>query len=173
MPAGVPAERQRHDHLAAEFVALGLIDPDRRGLERGKVGPEQQCQRGEREQRERAAEPAHAADVLRQVGHQVEPADRERDALAPLVEMLAQRGEAADDRARVGEHLGLRQLRGGYARTCMAEQVCVLVTRVEQSGPPSSRQPVHNKNRGKAAPAHGPDAKPCLLKVNVALISAG
>ena len=50
VPAAVGAEAQRHDHLAAEFVAHFAVDPRRRRrLERGETGPKGEAEGAEAE----------------------------------------------------------------------------------------------------------------------------
>ena len=99
--AAVAAERERHDHLAAEFVAHRIVDHhQRRGLDRREAGPAGQRDRRKAEQRAGAAQPAARADVLREVGHEVERGEPRRSALAPFAVAFGEVGDALERRAR-------------------------------------------------------------------------
>ena len=86
-PAAVGAERERHDHLAAEFVAHRVVEPHRgRGLERGEIGPAGQrrpptgratCRARETSGASRCPRPGRARDRAR--------VERALGALAPVV----------------------------------------------------------------------------------------
>ncbi len=145
MPPAVSPERQRHDHLAAEFIAFALVDMHRRGgFDRREIGPEQQRQRGQTEQCPRPAEPARAADIFGQIRRQIEPREAQGSPFAPLAVAFGKGIEAAEhDPARIVQNLGVRKLGCGKARPARAAGFLAdlrLILRLEQTRPPCRLQ---------------------------------
>ena len=142
--SAIAAQRQRHDHLAAEFVAHPALDPHRRGgLDRIEAGPEQQRDGGEPDHRRHPAQPATAADVERQIGHPIDVAQRGQVIVAQFVSKLAPvfMATAAQfqgcwfSRNRVGKRQRGGRGMGGRERFARAEAACQLFARFEQPAP--------------------------------------
>ncbi len=174
--AAVGAERERHDHLAAEFVALGIVhQASARRFDRGEIGPEQQAPAAaRREHRARAAEPARAADVLGEVGGDVEPGQLERAALAPLAVAFGERIEAGQDERAAGLRGSARATAGARprrARRCCRLAPGIASSRGAEQPPPSAAPFITIRERARPAPL-SLWRNPWPLKVNFPLISA-